>query len=76
MHTIVLNLQKNCWELFGVGYILDRTVHSKLEQLVMHSYVCCTYSTLKNFQRSFCMQETNAWSCHIMQLLYSLIMGQ
>ena len=56
---LVSCMQKNYWEFFGVGYILDRTVHSKLEQLVVHSSVCCTYSALKNFQQFFCMQETN-----------------
>jgi len=55
---LVSCMQKNCWEFFDVGYILDRTVHSKLEQLV-YGTVCCTYSTPKNFQQFFCMQETN-----------------
>jgi hypothetical protein len=59
LSMLVSCMHKNCWEFFGVGYILDRIVHSKLEQLVVHSSACFTYSTLKNFQQSFCMHETN-----------------
>lgn len=51
---MLVSCMQNCWEFFGVGYILDRTVHSKLEQLVVHSSICSTY-----FQQFFCMQEIN-----------------
>ena len=72
LHVYVFNTV-----LFLIGYNVRRTSsNNKVLHLTVYNSARCTFSTPKNSQQFFCMQETNTLSNRFIQLSYSQMIGQ